>query len=539
MQIGDYLITAIREAGARHVFGIQGDYVLKFYAQLCAGPLTVINTCDEQGSGFAADAYARMNGFGVVCVTYGVGGFKVVNSTAQAYAELSPVLVISGAPGVAEREGNPLLHHKVRSFDTQLNVFREMTVAQAVLDNAETAAAEIRRVIDAIQRTKRPGYIELPRDMVQVEANAHRSPAKEQPTSDPIVLAEALSDVMTMLAAAQRAIVIVGIGIHRFGLQDAFLEFIKRSGLPFVSSILSKSVIAENHPRFLGVYAGAMTPDAIKEAVEGADCVIAIGAMVTDFNTGMFTSTINLGQTVALHHDGLHVKHHHYADLGMKEFLEAMTAALPETPPAAAPAVRDVPSFVSEGQRCITMARLMACLDTFLDDTLTVIAEPGDPLFGSLDLTVREQMGFVSPAYYASLGFAVPGAVGIQLAVPERRPLALVGDGSFQMTGMELSTVARYGLTPIVMVLNNGGYGTFRSMVDGAFNDLHPWRYADLPGIIGAGQGYTVTTEDELVAALAAAKQNSSSLVLIEVRLDPYDVSSRLRTLTDKLKNRV
>ena len=224
----------------------------------------------------------------------------------------------------------------------------------------------------------------------------------------------------------------------------------------------------------------------------------------------------------------------------MKEFLEAMTAALPETPSSpAVPAGRDVPLFVPEGQRRITMARLMACLNTFLDDTMTVIAEPGDPLFGSLDLIVREQMGFLSPAYYASLGFAVPGAVGIQLAVPERRPLALVGDGSFQMTGMELSTVARYGLTPIVMVLNNGGYGTFRSMVDGAFNDLHPWRYADLPGIIGAGQGYTVTTEDELVAALAAAKQNSSSLALIEVRLDPYDISSRLRTLTDKLKNRV
>src|SRR5512144_393750 len=156
MKISDYLIRAIQKTGTRHVFGIQGDYVLNFYSKLCQSGLAVINTCDEQGAGFAADAYARLTGFGVVCVTYGVGGLKLVNTTAQAFAELAPVLVISGAPGLSERQGDPLLHHKVRSFETQLNVFREVTAAQAVLDNPKTAAAEIDRVIRAIHETKRP-----------------------------------------------------------------------------------------------------------------------------------------------------------------------------------------------------------------------------------------------------------------------------------------------------------------------------------------------------------------------------------------------
>jgi TPP-dependent 2-oxoacid decarboxylase len=540
MQIGEYLIKAIQQTGARHVFGIQGDYVLRFYDQLYKSPLAVINTCDEQGAGFAADAYARVSGFGVVCVTYGVGGLKLANSTAQAFAEQSPVLVISGAPGMSERQGNPLLHHKVRSFETQFNVFREMTAAQAMLGDAANAATEIDRVIDTMRKTRMPGYIELSRDMVQKETGEPRPPTAEYPSVDQKVVDEALSEVMTMLAGAQRAIVMAGVEIHRFGLQQSLLSFLDRSGLPFVTGLLGKSVISESHPQFMGVYAGAMSPDDVRQAVENADCIIAIGTLASDLATGMFTSDVDMGRAVVLGLEGLSVKRHFYPGIAMKDFLESMIAALPESKLSAQPLRKhEAPLFVSEVNKRITMERLILCINTFLDDNTTVIAEPGDPLFGGLDLYVHEMSEFLSPAYYASLGFAVPGSIGVQLASPDRRPLALVGDGSFQMTGMELSTAARYGLSPIVVVLNNGGYGTFRPMVDGAFNDLRPWRYADVPRIIGAGSGYTVSTEDELVTALESAKKCNLSLAVIDVQLDKHDVSTRLCRLTDKLKKRI
>jgi indolepyruvate decarboxylase len=147
--IAAYLIQRLQDLGARHVFGVPGDYVLSFYKLLEDSPLAVINTCDEQGAGFAADAYARFNGLGVCCITYTVGGLKVANTTAQAYAEKSPVVVISGAPGTNERRRNALLHHKVRDFDTQLKVFEQLTVASAVLDNPHTTAREIDRVLAA------------------------------------------------------------------------------------------------------------------------------------------------------------------------------------------------------------------------------------------------------------------------------------------------------------------------------------------------------------------------------------------------------
>src|SRR5512133_2310651 len=184
LPIGEYLIERLYAHGGRHVFGIPGDYVLGFYDLLSRSKLRVINTCDEQGAGFAADAYARVKGLGAVCVTYCVGGLKVANTTAEAFAEKSPVVVISGAPGMKEREKNPLLHHKVREFDTQKRVFDQLTIASTVLSDPQTAFQEIDRVLDAALRYKRPVYIELPRDLVGVPGIPHHKTAELHERSD-------------------------------------------------------------------------------------------------------------------------------------------------------------------------------------------------------------------------------------------------------------------------------------------------------------------------------------------------------------------
>src|SRR3989442_14644989 len=136
--IGEYLIQQLYAYGVRHVFGIPGDYVLGFYDQLSKSKLRIINTCDEQGAGFAADAYARVRGLGAVCVTYCVGGLKGANTTAAAFGEKSPVVIISGAPGMKEREKKPRLHHKVREIDTQKKVLQTQTLASSVPSDPRT-----------------------------------------------------------------------------------------------------------------------------------------------------------------------------------------------------------------------------------------------------------------------------------------------------------------------------------------------------------------------------------------------------------------
>src|SRR5512138_2625495 len=206
LSIGEYLIQRLYAHGVRHVFGIPGDYVLGFYDQLSKSKLRTINTCDEQGAGFAADAYARVRGLGVVCVTYCVGGLKVANTTAEAFAEKSPVVIISGAPGMKEREKNPLLHHKVREFDTQKKVFEQLTIASTVLSDPQTAFQEIDRVLHAALRFKRPVYIELPRDIVSLRGIPHYRPREIHEESDAQSLRAALADAAAMINRAKKPV---------------------------------------------------------------------------------------------------------------------------------------------------------------------------------------------------------------------------------------------------------------------------------------------------------------------------------------------
>ena len=187
----------------------------------------------------------------------------------------------------------------------------------------------------------------------------------------------------------------------------------------------------------------------------------------------------------------------------------------------------------------LTVKRLFERLNSFLREDTVVITDVGDALFGAADLFIRHRTEFLGPAYYASMGFAVPAGIGVQLADPKVRPLVLVGDGAFQMTGLELATAARYGLNPIVIVLNNRGYGTERHMQDGPYNDVLPWNYHRVPDLLGAGRGFVVNTEGELDAALIAAEAYTESFCLIEVRLDPLDRSPALQRLAGRLAKKI
>src|ERR1044071_8266338 len=219
LSIGEYLIQRLYAHGVRHVCGIPGDYGLGFYDLLSRSKLRLINTCDEQGAGFAADAYARVRGLGVVCVTYCVGGLKVANTTAEAFAEKSPVVIISGAPGMKEREKNPLLHHKVREFDTQKKVFEQLTAASTVLSDPQTAFQEIDRVLHTALRYKRPVYTELPRDIISVPGiGAYKTPEIHE-TSNPKALRAALAEAVEMINSAKQPAILADVEVHRFGLQ--------------------------------------------------------------------------------------------------------------------------------------------------------------------------------------------------------------------------------------------------------------------------------------------------------------------------------
>jgi len=541
LAIGDYLIQRLHAHGVRHVFGIPGDYVLGFYEQLLHSPIRTINTCDEQGAGFAADAYARVRGLGAVCITYCVGGLKVANPTAGAFAEKSPVVVISGAPGMKEREKNPLLHHKVREFDTQKKVFEQLTVASTVLSDPQTAFAEIDRVLHAALRYKRPVYVELPRDLAGVPGSPHHQPADIHVTSNPRILEAALADAEEMINRARQPVILADVEVHRFGLQDLLLQFAEKNNFPIAATILGKSVIGEHHPHYMGVYEGAMGREDVRRYVEASDCVILLGAFMTDINLGIYTARLDPARSIYATSEKLSVRYHTFEEVRFKDFMRGLLrlklrrralGKIPRPEPLAA-------FLPAAGKKPLTVKRLFQRLNAFLKDDTVVVADVGDALFGAADLYIRHRTDFLGPAYYASMGFAVPAAIGAQLANPKLRPLVLVGDGAFQMTGMELATAARYNLNPVVVVLNNRGYGTERHIHDGPYNDLWAWNYHLVPDVLGAGRGFAVDTEAQLDQALQAAEQHTESFCLLDVRLDPLDRSPALQRLAERLAAKV
>lgn len=541
MTISDYLILRLRQSGVGTVFGIPGDYVLGFYDDLANSDIEVIGTTREDCAGFAADAYARIRGIGAVCITYCVGGLSVVNSVAGAYAEKSPLIVISGAPGLSERGPNVLLHHKVRDFDTQREVFEKITAATAVLDDPATAFREIDRVLEIVQRVKRPVYIELPRDLVHVRPQYEHASHPHVPKSDPMELREAVEETRRRLRESKRPVLLAGVEAHRFNLQDKVIELAEKNHIPMCSTLLGKSVVSESHPLYVGVYEGAMGRETPRKFVEESDCVLMIGTFMTDINLGVYTANLDPAKCIRVTSEDLTISYHHYRNVVFSDFVSELAkkplgCGRRELP--AKPASREKPFVPKTNTEC-TIARVFEKINAILGENMVVICDVGDALFAGADLRMSRRTEFLSPAYYTSMGFAIPAALGALRADPGSRPIVMVGDGAFQMTGTELSTIYRLGLAPIIIVLNNKGYTTERFIKDGSYNDIGNWNYHKITELIGGGWGFEVRSETDLEKAMDAALANTDSFSLLNIHLDPYDRSEAMERLATRLAEKL
>lgn len=544
LSIGQYLINRLQDYGIKDVFGIPGDYILAFYGMLETSPINVVGCTREDCAGFAADAYARINGMGAVCVTYCVGGLSVCNSVAGAFAEKSPVIVISGAPGLNERVNNPLLHHKVRDFRTQLEVFEKLCIAVTELIDPLTAFSEIDRVLDAADRFKRPVYIEIPRDMVNVVPPTSYTFRKSADRFENSALEEAVREAHERIHRAQRPVIVAGIEIHRFGLQDQVITLAEETQIPIAATLLGKSVIRELHPLFIGLYEGAMGRSDVTQFVEESDCVLLLGAFMTDINLGIFTAKLDLSKCIYATSEQLQLSHHFYHAIPLEGFLKGLIESQPR------PRVREIPQslrprvpepFVADAEQPLRISRLMGAINPLLDDQTIVIADIGDALFAATELVIHERTEFLSPAYYTSMGFSVPASLGASFARPDKRVLVVCGDGAFQMTGQELSTLVRNGFSPIILVLDNHGYGTERALHAGEwkYNEIQPWSYYRLPDVYGGGRGYLVRNEGEFCEALANSWNDRTQCHLIQAKLAENDASTTLLRLSHRLGARL
>lgn len=536
--IAQFLIERL-SSHVDHAFGVPGDYCLNFYDQL-SDAIEVIGTTDEQCAGFAADAYARVKDFGCVCATYCVGGFKLMNSLAGAYAEKSPVLFISGSPGVKERDSEMMLHHMVGAFECQHQVLKNITCASAVLDDPTRAGYEIDRVISAIKQSKQPGYLELPRDMVDkhLRYDVYEQGNPKPRSSDPENLAEAIGSALEWLSRAKSPVILAGVEVARFGLGKELVKFAERANIPIACSFLGKSVVDERHPLFLGTYCGGMSEDFVRQVVEESDCCLMLGVMQTDMNLAFQPLKCKQTNVILANMDRCRIRRSTYERVNFVDFAVGIFKSEIGKKSCIDIPRREINKFEAVSSRPITASRLFEKINSILDEHSAIVADVGDSMFGAADLVVHHRNHFVAPAFYASMGFAMPAALGVQAACPDVRPIVILGDGSFQMTGMEFSSLVRRNYRPIVFVLNNGGYTTERLLLDGPFNDLQSWNYHRIPEVIGGGRGFLVNTEGELESAVSTAIQ-SDSASLIEIRVPKTDCTPALKRMMVNLAKQV
>jgi indolepyruvate decarboxylase len=537
LTVTSHLARRLKEVGVDEAFGIVGDFALRLFSALGDEGMPVLVTTDEQGAGFAADAYARLRGFGVVAVTYGAGALKVANAAANAWAEQVPLLILSGSPGIAERAGDPMLHHKVKDFDTQLRVFQDLTCAQAVLTNEHTAADEIDRVIRTMIQEQRPGYIEVPRDLIgHVIDEPDHNITPELPPVDQGALEDALEDVMHELRAAKTAAIHVGAIANRRDRGEAVFDLATAAHLPVASSSLGRGIFPERHELGLGIYMGAVSPQSVVRRIEDVDLLLSIGVLQTDLTLGAFTAHVDPRRHILIADEEVTVHRRTYRQVPLWAFLpalvDAVTAAGLSFP--AHPMTAETPFVATDD--ALTVERAVQAIGHHLDDRHGLLLDPGEALFASVDL--RLPAWAHGSAYYATMGYAVPAALGTGKADPAHRPIVLVGDGAFAMTGLEAAACAFHGVNPVIIVLDNEGYGTQRPILDGIYNDIPSLAAEELVKVFGRGLGFRAKTEDELDAALTTAMA-TDDLIIIRMMLPKHARSAGLSRLGEALAQRV
>jgi indolepyruvate decarboxylase len=532
MALGDFLVAYLKRAGVKHVFGLPGDLVLGLFHRFGRERgLEIVTFSHEPTVGFAADGYARSTRrLGVAVVTYGAGGNNIVNAVGGAYAEQVGLLVVSGGPGEAEQRLSGV-HHQVKDVESQFRVLSEVTCAARILEHPELAAAQVHEVVGRILSEHRPGYLEIHRDRVDVEIHVPDeildwNGSFPRPRSDERKLAEAVAETVARLRRAKRPIVMGGVELFRSRADANFRKVAEKLGAPVVTTVLAKGVFPMDHPLHMGIHMGPLSAPAIQRRVRSADLVLALGTELTDMNLGAARPQVARDTSVWAIEGRVNVSFHQYTEVELFDFVAAL-ASQPLPRFRERVAYHDnlvAPRAGAARRKPLRVNDMLVELNRFLaaHAGYYVVAESGDALFGGLELRLRGGL-YLAQGYYASMGFGVPAAMGAQIGTGVR-PLVLTGDGAFQMTGAEVSHAPRHGLTPIVVLVNNGGWGIFRPVSPRQdLLEIPNWPYAELAQNWG-GVGFVAETAAELAEALRAAHE-VKEFVLIECRIAPDDLS--------------
>jgi indolepyruvate decarboxylase len=538
MKIGDFLLRRLEEAGVRHLFGLPGDYNLELLQQLQdAGALQWIGTCSELNASYAADGYARLNGLGALLVTNGVGALSAINGIAGSYSEHVPVVCIAGSIPLRSIDRGLGMHHTMAdgTWDQFLGAFAQVTAAHARL-TPRNAAIEIDRLILTAWREKLPVYMELPSDIAYLDIEVPADPlVLAEPPSDPERLHSCIAAIAGRLSAATSPAILVDADADRFGVASDLMELADKMQISVAVINAAKAVIDETFPHYLGIYNGKVSEPRVRAAIETSDCLLSVGYRPIEVTTGDFTASLP-AETIRVRGHSVDVGDDNYQAVTLKEVLRGVIEAVPlVTNRPARPAASVVARALADGSAKLTQAAYWQAIQGYLrpGDVLSVDNGTSYALFG---LKLPPNCTFVGSVNWGSIGYSVGALLGALTASPNRRHLLFVGDGSFQVTAQELSTILRHDHKPVIFLINNGGYTIERGYLgkDEAYNDIANWSYSALPKVFRldtSARSFVVKTIGDLQNALSAP---NDTMIFVESIMASDDAPSAVTSSSNK-----
>ena len=525
--IGNFLLRRLDEVGISHIFGVPGDYNLEFMQQLeDRGAPAWIGTCNELNGSYAADGYARIHGLGALAVTNGVGALSAINGIAGAYSERVPVICICGSLPLRSLERGEMMHHTLADGGRGnfYRVFAEVTAAQAEL-SPENAVVEVDRLILTAWRRKLPVYLELPSDISYIEIDTPDEPLKLTAIpSNSERLKACAKAILTRLHSAKSPAFLLDLDADRFGVTRQLSRLAEKLQIPVSVMNTCKAGFDETSPLFAGLYLGVASADATRQVVEKSDCLLTIGLRRLDSTSAFFTDSIP-ESAIHLKGSSVNLGSDNYQAVSLRELLDEL---IDRSKPAAtkrAPIMPPPPAVSAPTKAPLTQAWYWKALEKFLRPGDVIVVEDGTSFDGATEMRLPPGCSFVGQAVWGSIGYSVGSLLGTLCAAPGRRHILLVGDGSFQLTAQELSTILRHDFKPFIFLINNRGYTIERAILgkNARYNDVANWRYADLPSVFcreNTAETFTVATEQDLQRVLDAPHKG---LVFVEALMDKDD----------------
>jgi TPP-dependent 2-oxoacid decarboxylase len=527
MPVGEFLLRRLREAGVGHAFGVPGDFNLELLQQLeDSGTLEWIGTCNELNASYAADGYARLNGVAALIVTQAVGALSAINGVAGSYAEHVPVICICGSIPFRSMERGLGMHHTMAdgTWDRFLNAYAQVTTAQARLTQ-DNAATEIDRLIQTAWRKKLPVYMELPSDIAYLDIEVPAAPLMlDESPSDPERLRSCAAAIADRLSEAKSPAILVDLDADRFGAAGEVMGLAEKMQVPVAVVAPAKGVLDETFPHYIGIYNGKASQPNVRKTIEKSDCLLDIGYRPIDLTSGSFTASLPASTIHARGHS-VDIGDDNYQAVTLKEVLRGVIDAVPQvTNRAMRPHVPAQATADHDRSTKLTQAAYWEAIQGYIRAGDVLIAEDGTS-YGAFGLDLPPNCTFVSQAIWGSIGYTVGSLLGTLTAAPHRRHILFVGDGSFQLTAQELSTMLRHDYKPVIFLINNGGYTVERCYLGktSRYNDVATWSYADLPKVFHPGttaRSFVVKTVEDLQQALSTP---NDTLLFIESVMDPYD----------------